>query len=484
MRMTRHNGRAGKNGVYNPKHNDRRFDIGNSEHIDPERSKLNIYWDTFNGYRTFDHMEPETELADTFEDVEQLYYEHFYRDFIEGQNARNEKTRHTERNRTAEQIRKNKKTCPEETVYQIGTMDNHVPPEVLMKVVAEFMSTLEERFGSHIHILDWALHLDESTPHIHERHVFNCENKYGELCPQQEKALEALGFELPYPDQKQGRHNNRKMVFDSACRALLFEIAKKNGLELEEEPEYGGRKYLEKQDYILLKQKEKIAERDRTIEQQGEKISDQVKTLVVQNEKINKNAETIEAQQDTLDEQDETIQSQQVTMRKNEEAISDQGEIILEQNTKIQELTMKIDDMETLIQDVSEAAYDKAVEVVTEKVREQTQQEDIAAVADYRKKLNLPDAKINPKVLPTVNKVLDNVQSILKNAAKQIQKKVSAALKSPEARTAGVEQVKEKARESIHDVLKRSKVEADQQNEERRAREGRPQQNRKKNMEL
>ncbi|MCC8164380.1 MAG: DUF4007 family protein [Lachnospiraceae bacterium] len=28
MRMTRHNGRAGKNGVYNPKHNDRRFDIG------------------------------------------------------------------------------------------------------------------------------------------------------------------------------------------------------------------------------------------------------------------------------------------------------------------------------------------------------------------------------------------------------------------------------------------------------------------------
>ena len=27
MRVTRHNGRAGKNGVYNPKHNDRSFDI-------------------------------------------------------------------------------------------------------------------------------------------------------------------------------------------------------------------------------------------------------------------------------------------------------------------------------------------------------------------------------------------------------------------------------------------------------------------------
>ena len=29
MRATRHNGRSGKHGVYNPKHNDRKFDIAN-----------------------------------------------------------------------------------------------------------------------------------------------------------------------------------------------------------------------------------------------------------------------------------------------------------------------------------------------------------------------------------------------------------------------------------------------------------------------
>lgn len=33
MKLTRHNGRTGKNGVYNPKHNDRQFDIDNSDHI-------------------------------------------------------------------------------------------------------------------------------------------------------------------------------------------------------------------------------------------------------------------------------------------------------------------------------------------------------------------------------------------------------------------------------------------------------------------
>lgn len=53
MKLTRHNGRAGKNGAYNPKHNDRSFNINNSGHIDGERAKGNIYWDCFNGYRTF-----------------------------------------------------------------------------------------------------------------------------------------------------------------------------------------------------------------------------------------------------------------------------------------------------------------------------------------------------------------------------------------------------------------------------------------------
>ncbi len=448
MKMTRHNGRAGKNGTYNPKHNDRRFNLENSEHIDAERARKNIYWDIFNGYRSFADMDKETELADTFEDVEQLYYSHFYRDFVEGQNRRNEKNRHTERNRSADDIRKNKKTCPEESLFQIGTMDDHAPPEVLLQVALEFMDAFEKRFGSHIHILDWALHLDESTPHIHERHVFDCENKYGELCPQQEKALEALGFDLPEPDKKAGRYNNRKMVFDSACRAMMFDIAKSHGLNLDEEPEYGGRKYLEKQDYILMKQKEKISKRDRTIEQQGEKISDQVKTLLVQNAEINENAGQIR-----------------------------------KQTEKLEELSLKVEDVETLIQDVSEAAYDKAVEVVTEKVRVQTQQEDIAAVADYKKKLNLPDAKVNSKVLPTANRVLDSVQSVLKNAAKQIQKKISTALKAPETRNDGVEQVKEKARESIHDALRRGKVKADQQNAERQARKS-GRQTRKKNMEL
>ena len=252
-----------------------------------------------------------------------MFYEIHYAHFVENQNARNAKIRHTERNRTIEDLLAGKKTCPKETIYQFGTLDEHASVEDLVLVVTEFMSEFHERFGTHVHLLDWALHLDESTPHIHERHVFDCENKYGEIAPQQEKALEALGFDLPDPDKPLSRRNNRKITFDAACRKMLFEIAKRHGLELEEEAEYGNRKYLEKQDFILAKQKEQLT-----------------------------------AQQSKLD-----------------------------------ELTLKVSDMETLLENVSAAAYDKAVEVVTDVVRTETRKEDMRMIEDTKKWVLSPERK-------------------------------------------------------------------------------------------
>ena len=251
MKLTRHNGRSGKHGTYNPRHNDRRFDVENSEHIDAERARQNIYWDCYRGFTTHEFRENPEQPDFSFEEIERMYYYEHYSDHMEAQNARNEKTRHTERNRTVEDLLKNNKTCPEESIYQIGTLEESVPPETLFRIVNEFYEEFERRFGSHIHILDWALHLDEGTPHIHERHVFDCQNRYGELCPQQEKALEELGIPLPNQDKPKGRHNNRKQTFDAVCRTILFDITKRHGLHLDQEPSYGGREYLEKQGYTI-----------------------------------------------------------------------------------------------------------------------------------------------------------------------------------------------------------------------------------------
>ena len=311
--------------------------------------------------------------------MERQFYENHYTDFVEGQNGRNAKNRHTERNRSIPDLLSSRKTCPEETIYQLGTLNEHASAEDLLNIVTEFIDEFKAKFGKHVHVLDWALHLDESTPHIHERHVFDCENKYGEVAPQQEKALEALGFDLPDPDKPLSRRNNRKITFDAACRKMLFEIAKRHGLDLEEEAEYGNRKYLEKQDFILAKQKAQLA-----------------------------------AQQSKLD-----------------------------------ELTLKVNDMETLIDEVSAAAYDKAVEVVTDVVRTETRKEDMRMIEDTKKWVLSPERKApqttREYAAHRLDTVLDKFLKTMQTTAARLQEK----LLKPEVRQKGKEQVKEKARDSV-----------------------------------
>ena len=321
--------------------------------------------------------------------MERQFYESRYSNFVESQNERNAKIRHTERNRSIPDLLSSRKTCPEETIYQLGTLDEHASAEDLLNLVTEFIEEFKARFGDHVHVLNWALHLDESTPHIHERHVFDCENKYGEVAPQQEKALEALGFDLPDPGNPLSRRNNRKITFDAACRKMLFEIAKRHGLDLEEEAEYGNRKYLEKQDFILAKQKEQLF-----------------------------------AQQNRLD-----------------------------------ELTLKVNDMETLLDDVSAAAYDKAVEVVTDVVRTETRKEDMRMIEDTKRWVLSPERKA-PKATREytakhLDTVLDKFLKTMQTTATRLQEK----LMRPDVRQKGKEQVKEKARDSVLQLLSRLQAE-------------------------
>ena len=169
MKGTRHNGRSGKNGVYNPLHNDRRFNPEHSEHIDNERVRQNIYWDCYQGYTTMEDKGKENNFS--FEQIELAFYEEHYGNYVMKQNERHVKARHPDRCKEVEDVWKNKKTCPEESIYQLGTIDEHASVETLILVFDEFKKEFDERFGSNVHIIDWSLHMDEATPHIHERHV-------------------------------------------------------------------------------------------------------------------------------------------------------------------------------------------------------------------------------------------------------------------------------------------------------------------------
>ena len=397
-RVTRHNGRSGKNGVYNPKHNDRSFNLSNAEHIDPRNANYNILWDCYHGFTNLE-MRNNVELAVHFEEVERLFYLEHYDDYCLAQHERNRKNGHPERNRETDDLRLDKRTCPEESIIQIGNMDNQIPAELFFKIALEYFKEFNERFGEYVHIIDWALHVDESTPHIHERHVFDCENQYGEIMPQQEKALEKLNIDLPFPNKAPGKHNNRKMKFDSICRCLLIDVAKNFGVEIAEEPIYGGREYLEKQDYIRQKLNADITE-------------------------------------------------QNIKLKKKE--------------SELEEITLKISDVEKFADDVAEAAYEKAVEVVTEKVREETRSEDIKAIEEYN-----AFVKKSSKVTEQNKKIADNLLGIVVNKLKglsaKIAERISKVLSDPEQKS----ELKKPIKTSVLARLEENKKKATEQNPQR-----------------
>lgn len=393
-KLTRHNGRTGKDGTFSPKHNDRRFDLETADHIDQDRAQGNIYWDYVYGYHNPMLDEAEGKERISFERIEQAFYYENYSDYCEGQHERNRKSGHTERNRTTEDLRLDKKTCPEESILQIGTLEDSVPVETLAQIAQDFFREFDRRFGEHVHILDWSLHLDEATPHIHERHVFDCKNRYGEVMPQQEKALEALGFELPYPDKKMSKTNNRKVVFDAKCREILFDICEKRGLHLDKNPEFGQKKHLEKQDYIIQKQ----------------------------NEVLEKKAAELNKVQSQLD-----------------------------------EMTLKVEELETLVDEVAESAYDKAVEVVTKTVQVETMKADLNQVESVRSMLDDKKKNYPVKEKTFAGKVLDAVAKRIRNAMIGITRKIVDTLQNPEIRKQNLEPIRNQAKKSILAELKEKK---------------------------
>ena len=376
--------------------------MGNADNIEASRTAMNLYWDCANGLRT--HEENLSGQYPTFTQHERNEYEKRYGGFIAGQNARNIKAGHAKRNRTVDDLLNDVRICPEETICQIGKEGDCPPPEKLLEIVQEFMDTIEERFGKHIHVLDWALHLDETSPHIHARQVFDVENRYGEIEPKQEKALEQLGIPLPFPDKKPSKVNNRKVTFDSMCRELLLGICREHGLEVETEAIYGGRASREKNDYIIEAQQEKIAELER------------------------RNAEL------TADN-------------------AEKARLIAAKSAELDTKLEKLSDADTALDAVSDVAYRQAVSVVTAMAVKETQRADREEITALMKQVASPNTRMREKERSLVINWLDQARHAIRDTAKQVLEHVVAVFKKSEVCSAAKEQIKEKARPAIRVLL-------------------------------
>ena len=281
--------------IQGARHNDRQFknDLEGAKHINWEKTKDNEYQHFYTDENNPDN--PDNKL--TFEEAEQRFYSEYFSESLSAKNERYKKEGHKDRMQTMEQYRKNKRTCPEETLFYVGDKNNDVDPQILKQIYADYYSWHDDKFGNSIVILNAALHLDEATPHIHERRVYVSKDKDGNLVVNQNKALADLGIKAPASDKKTDRYNNPKITYTKMCRQKLQELCIEHGYDLILEPK--GKGGLELEEY----RRKELKMENQIIEKQIQSLISQIGVLeankqslikVVQNLKSEINAKNVE----------------------------------------------------------------------------------------------------------------------------------------------------------------------------------------------
>lgn len=389
MRTMTHNGRAKRDGrVYDTRHNDRDFDVRTADNIDPERLDLNQYWHLYvnepekgeekdeipvekiyiplnwrlqtmvdeatgSDYAAQDKArfyeerrtrqqasksEPSEDLqqADTFSEVELRFYNEKFGDQLRETNAAYVRNRHPERCRSMEEWKSVRRNAPEESILQIGKMEEHVDPDKLMDCFLDYTQRLHvwnEEHGKPFTMLSYAMHADEEgAPHVHSRRVWHYQGADGMFRIGQEKALEAAGVQLPNPDQKVGRRNNRKMTFDKMTRELWLDVLKEHGLDIEREPIPDGKHNREKEEMIRDKYQDMLQEAAKAKEQveQMEKDLAEARSEI---ERLSREKDQAVRQKDQMIRESHLVEAH---LQKQEEAYQRNVGVLEEQNRQIE----------------------------------------------------------------------------------------------------------------------------------------------------
>lgn len=262
MRATNHNGRTDAKGrAYRADHNDRNFTSRTDTHI------LRIASGLLNEYYAIDgtgQLLPSPNYPGALKDHEKGFYNDNFAEMLEARNGRYLKQRHPERCRTMQAYYEDGRTCPEESILQIGKMGEVNAQD--LESIKRFRECLRDYLGRHarrwpsIRFLDAAIHADEASLHAHVRKVYIALDKYGMKEAAQNRCLQNMGFSLPDPDRPRGQYNNLKMTYTEQARALWLDVCQDHGYQVERMPAALSRKAMELDIYKQEQERRKLQE--------------------------------------------------------------------------------------------------------------------------------------------------------------------------------------------------------------------------------
>ncbi len=194
------------------------------ELIDKERISSSRYY-AYNGDNSITPHELEQEF----------YVERFF-EHVDNQNERNIESGHKERNQTIEEYYQNRKTCPEEVIFQIGDKREHATADELWDCAIKYKDDFKLLFEEQCEILTMFLYDDGDAPCVHIRRVWIAEDEYGDEFVNKTIALRFTALILPDETRPEDRCNNRETTFLRVEKELIEQICEGEGLVIEHTP--------------------------------------------------------------------------------------------------------------------------------------------------------------------------------------------------------------------------------------------------------
>ena len=163
---------------------------------------------------------------------------------------------------------------------------------------------------------------------------------------------------------------------------------------------------------------------------------------------------------------------------KQKEKIKVQEQLIGEKEKELEEITIRIADKEKFADEVADAAYEKATEVVAKIVQEETRNADFDIIDSARKSF-LKDPKISDNGRRFANRVFESVMKKFKGMTRHITERLTEVFKRPEVK----DEVVKPVRQSVLKLLDENKAVVDELNAKRKKEMGDKPRDKNKNME-
>lgn len=218
--------------------------------VEPEEAYKRLYGKELEAYNA--GKRPCRQIGDLYKHLKQIYDDAEARDKAISANCR--------------KYRNKQKSPVKEMIVQLGGTDDIHNMELEKTVLIEFAKDFRRR-NPNLYTIGVYIHMDEATPHMHLDFIYKAKMPDGLF---QKLSFETALKEMGYEGGCDAITNKRITPFEQwqqAERTSLQEIALKHGIDTREGVMAEKRKHLEKGQYIIKREEERIEQMQTVIKE-------------------------------------------------------------------------------------------------------------------------------------------------------------------------------------------------------------------------